>query len=40
MESLVECVPNFSEGSSLETLDAIADVIRGHARRLAPGPDG
>ena len=31
MESLVECVPNFSEGSSPQTLDAIAEVIRGHA---------
>jgi glutamate formiminotransferase len=31
MESLVECVPNFSEGSSPETLGAIADAIRGHA---------
>jgi glutamate formiminotransferase len=31
MESLVECVPNFSEGSSSQALDAIAEVIRGHA---------
>ena len=31
MESLVECVPNFSEGTRIETLEAIADVIRDHA---------
>jgi glutamate formiminotransferase len=28
MESLVECVPNFSEGSRLETLEAIAQALR------------
>jgi glutamate formiminotransferase len=31
MESLVECVPNFSEGSRTQALDAIAEVIRSHA---------
>jgi glutamate formiminotransferase len=30
-ESLVECVPNFSEGSSSTTLDAIAAAIQGQA---------
>lgn len=30
MESLVECVPNFSEGSSFQTLDAITEALRGH----------
>src|SRR4051794_1331152 len=32
MKRLVECVPNFSEGRDRETIDAIADAIRG-----APG---
>jgi glutamate formiminotransferase / 5-formyltetrahydrofolate cyclo-ligase len=31
LESLLECVPNFSEGTRPETLEAIAEVIRGHA---------
>jgi glutamate formiminotransferase len=31
MESLLESVPNFSEGSRPETLDALADAIRGTA---------
>jgi glutamate formiminotransferase len=31
MESLVECVPNVSEGRDCETLDAIASAIEAHA---------
>ena len=31
MERLVECVPNFSEGTRPGTLEAIAEVIRDHA---------
>ena len=31
MESFVECVPNVSEGANVETLDAIAEAIEGHA---------
>ena len=29
MKKIVECVPNFSEGRNQETIDAIADAIRG-----------
>jgi len=29
MKKIVECVPNFSEGRNVETIDAIAQAIRG-----------
>lgn len=28
MDSLVECVPNFSEGRRKEVIDAIADAVK------------